>query len=819
MRYLMKILIPRIQAWWLLWLATVITISIVAASQLFTHRISLLLDRQASELMAADLLISSTEPLNDAYQKLAEEYGLKTATTISLRTAIFIDDEPQLVELKAVSSTYPLRGTLERKSALLSEPQKVQQGPAAGELWIDSKLAARLNSELELGTLTLPARWILSYEPDRGGSLFNMAPRLMMHVDDLPQTGLLVPGSRARYRLLVAGELPTLQKFEKFVRPLLSEGQSLQTLETARPEMRNALDRTRKFFALSIVLTLVIAMIAIAISARYAATRESTRVAVLRTFGISTLRLVRYYLNQMFKVWLWSLPVGLLVGYVAQFPLQWTLGQWFGSRLPETDAWPYVLAALIGLVSLLGFSMPHVLAVLDTPPMQVFRQSVRMVSRKKTLILIFSSLLTLFLVLMLIVNHLQLASVLFVLVLLMAAVIPLILKLVLKMLQQYAKNRFWMFQYVITRLLSHQRNALFVMSGFSLTLLSVLIISQVKDQLIEQWEMQLPANKPNYFLVNIPADEVDSLTRFLQQQQVPSSQAYALIRTRLVAINQQDVKAIPFDNDRAQRLVNHVFNISFSERLPEDNVILDGQWFSDMPDPAGFSVEQGMAESLGIEVGDSLRFSVAGESFEQKVTSIRSVVWENFQPNFFILGTASLLETKPQTWLLSAFINEQKQSVLKPLIQQFPTVTLLDISEIMQRIKGIVNRASLALKFFFAFAALSGIVVLLSALKTSNPVREMEVALLQAMGANGQQKRASQVVEFVLMGLLVGVFAAFFATLTSWVLGAWFFELPFVFSVSLWVYSLVVAVSVITLVGSLFVYRSFSVSPMSLLRS
>jgi putative ABC transport system permease protein len=815
----MYALIPRIQAWWLLWLSTVITISIVAASQIFTQRISLLLDHQAGELMAADMLIISPEPLPKRFGQQARDLGLETAITVTLRTAIFIDDEPQLVALKAVSDDYPLRGTLERKTELLGQAQRIDHGPGAGELWIDSKIAAQMNRNIELGKLTLPASWILSFEPDRGGSLFNLAPRILMHLEDLPSTGLLIPGSRARYRLLVAGDPLALQQYETLIRPLLNETQQLQTLETARPEMRNALERTRKFFALSIVLTLVIAMIAIAIAARYSATRESTKVAVMRTFGISSKRLIGYYLNQILKIWLWSLPVGLTIGYLAQFPLQWALDFWFNSKLPSTDLWPYLLASLIGLVSLLGFSLPHIMNVLDTPPMQVFRQTVTRASRHKSLVLAFSSLLTLFLVLLLIVSELKLAALLFALILVIAIVIPVILKLILKFLQLFNTHGFWLHHYLLSRLLSGQRNALFVMSGFSLTLLSVLIISQVKDQIIDEWEMQLPQDKPNYFLANIATGDVSALTEFLQQQQVPSSDAYALIRARLVAINGQNVKQVEFSNERARGLINHTFNISFSDRLPADNEIVEGKWLSDMENPEGFSVEEGMAESLGLKLGDRLRFNVGGDEFEQTVSSIRSVVWENFQPNFFILGTPQLLKTKPQTWLLSAYISPQRQAILKPIVQRFPSVTLLDISEIMQRVRSIIDRASVALQFFFVFALGSGVIVLLSALKTSSHTRELEIALLQALGASGPQKLKSQVFEFIFMGGLVGAFSAFFATLTGWIVGHWFFDLPLIFSPGLWIISIVAATVVLTLVGVLFLYHSFSISPMRLLRS
>ncbi len=811
----MKRLIPQLKAWWLLGLATLITITIVTASQLFTQRISLLLDHQASELMAADLLIASNEALSPDYLEQARQLGLQTAQTISLRTAIFIDDDAQLIELKAVSAGYPLRGALERKNGLFGAPQKVAAGPAQGEIWIDSKLAAQLHQAIDIGMSTFNASWILSYEPDRGGSLFNLAPRIMMNLDDLPATKLLVPGSRARYRLLAAGDATALQQFADLITPQLKPGEQLQTLQNARPEMRNALQRTRSFFAFSIVLTLVIAMIAIAISARYLASQEAVKVAVMRSFGISARRLLGYYLAQLFKVWLWALPLGLLLGYLAQFPLQWALGAWFGTRLPATGSAAYALAALVGLIALFGFSLPHLLRVLDASPMQVLRQMKGNTASGKALLMVAFSLLTLFVVLLLIVQQVKITLMLMAAVLLVAALIPLILKLILKLLLAITRQRFWLSHYLLSRLASAPRNALFVMTGFSLTLLSVLLISLVKDQLLEDWETQLPDNKPNYFLINIPTAQAQELTTFLQQNGVETSHPYALVRTRLAQINGQDVASVSFPSARAERLINHVFNFSYSDELPPDNAIVEGEWTPQQ----GFSVEAGMARDLGLKLGDRLQFSIEGELFEDEISSIRSVVWENFRPNFYILAPRALLQDRPQTWLLSAFIDDTHKALLKPLLERYPTVTLLDISELMGRIKGIIHSASLALQFFFLFSALCAILVLLSALKTTAAQRESEIALLQALGAKRRQKVASQVLEFLLMGLLVGSFAALFANLVGVFVGRQFFGLSFGFSPALWLYAVTAACGLITVLGSLFVARAFSTSPMKLLRS
>ncbi|MDJ0833842.1 MAG: ABC transporter permease [Gammaproteobacteria bacterium] len=815
----MQLLIPRLQSWWLLWMATVITMAIVAASQLFTDRISLLLDRQATELLAADLMINSNHALPDNLRQQARELGLQTAEVVELRTAVFIDDEPQLVELKAVSSAYPLRGRLEKKKERLSEVITSERGPEPGEIWIDIKLADQMEQALEIGFQRLSANWILHFEPDRGGSLFNLAPRIMMHMDDLAATGLLVEGSRARYKLLVAGDVAAVADFKALIEPRLAESEKLQTIENARPEMRSALERTRMFFAMSIVLTLVIAMVAIAITARYATSRESTKVAVMRSFGISSRRLMRYYLMQFGKVWLLAVPAGLLGGMLAQFPLQWMLGFWFDSRLPDASATPYLLATVVGFVSLMGFSLPPLLRLIDIPPLQVLRPGSRRQTRAKFLGQTLISLLTLFVILLLIVPNMQLASWLFVAILATATFIPLVLKLILHGLNRIGPSRFWLKNYVLSRLLSQSRNALYVMSGFSLTLLSVLLISQVKDQLLMEWERQLPLDKPNYFLVNIPTQDVEALTRFLSDNAIPASEAYALVRARLTSINQQPLDQIEFDNERAYRMANHTFNISYTDQLPFENEIVQGQWLTASDDMQQFSVEEGLANDLGLGLGDRLEFDLAGSRFSATISSIRSVVWENFQPNFFIIGTREQLAQQPQTWLLSTYISEQNRPLLKPLLQLSPSVTLLDISELMQRVKQIINRASQALEFFFVFATLAAIIVLLSALNSANRERELEIALLQALGASRQHKRWSQVFEFVLMGLLVGFFAALFANLIGSVVAQRFFDLSFGFVPHLWISSIVSAILLITLVGSLFIYRSFSISPIRLLRS
>ncbi len=363
-----------IHSYWLMFVATVITVGIVTSSQLVTNRISLLLDRQASELLAADLVILSGKKFDAEYQAVAREQGLQVSRSVSLRTAVFIDDEPQLVELKAVDAAYPLRGKLERAHEVTAPRSYAEQGPSVGEVWLDSKLAPSVGQELTLGEQAFAASWLLTYEPDRGGAIFNLAPRVLMNIEDLAQTGLVVPGSRVRYRLMFAGDQADIASFKTWLTINLKSGEEVQDLENARPEMRRALERTRKFFALAIVLTLVIAMAAIAITARYTANREAPKIAMLRAFGISQRSLFKYYLGQLGWLWIAATVVGVMLGWATQFPLQWALDGWFGKTLPQVYSLrPYLTAALVGLLALAGFSLPYLLNATATPPMQVLR--------------------------------------------------------------------------------------------------------------------------------------------------------------------------------------------------------------------------------------------------------------------------------------------------------------------------------------------------------------------------------------------------------------------------------------------------------------
>jgi putative ABC transport system permease protein len=737
-----------------------------------------------------------------------------------MRSAIFVDDEPRLIELKAVDEAYPLRGMLETAPEITGIRTATTDVPPHGEVWVDSKLAKLVGSNIQLGETVLAARRLLTYEPDRGGAIFNLAPRVLMNLDDLAATGLVVPGSRVKHRMSFAGEADAVTRFKIWLTINIKPGEEIQDLENARPEMRRALERTRKFFALAIVLTLVIAMAAIAITARFTAAREAPKVAMLRAFGISQMSLLKYYLRQLGALWIAATLVGIGIGWCTQFPLQWALDGWFGKALPQVNSLrPFVTAALVGLLALAGFSLPYLVNATATPPMQVLRTALNRRSWLRGLLISGSAIIAVFAVLMLLMQSSVLAVGTLGMVLACALILPLLLGMMLRVLLLSSRRRFWLRQYLLSRLRSASRGAIYVMSGFSLVLIAILLIAVVKDELLGEWQAQLPDDIPNYFLINIRSEDVAGIEAFLRQRDIETSTPYALVRGRMAQINSVDVDKIDFSDPRAEHTVTHTFNMTYADALPDQNRIVAGKWLSESDDPAQVSVEQGLAERLQLNIGDRLTMTVGSQRLEATVTSIRSVLWENFKPNFYLIANAGLIESFPQTWLLSALIEDSNKADLKLLLQRYPSITLLDISELMARVRGIVDRASVALQFFFLFALGSALIVLLAAIQTGRHEREVESALLRALSATTGQLYRVHVLEYTLMGGLIGFFSAAFASVAGWAISEYFFDMEFQPSATVWIYSMLSATLVLTLAGTLVSRRVYNVSPMKVLRS
>ena len=795
--------------------AAVISITIITASQLFTDKISRLLDLQASELLASDALVLSSAPINPAFIKMAQEQNIQIAQTVTLRTAIFTGAGLQLVELKAVDSAYPLRGHLETKESAFGDVTQRKQGPNKGELWIDQQIAELITEPfVELGQLTLKPNKILSLEPDRGGSLFNLAPRIMIHLDDLDKAELILPGSRVKYYVLFSAKADVIKEFLASIKPQLSADESIQSLQNARPEMRTALERVRNFFAFGIIMTLVISMSAVALSARYIASLEARKVAVMRVFGVSQKRLLGYYLKQILMVWILAVPIGWALGWLTQIPIEWLLGQLFNNNLPDSGLLPYGMGALFGIIGLFGFSVPFLLVLLQTSPNNVLRSMQWQYAPRQYGVFIAVVMVLGLLLLVLIQDwKLSLASLLAILVI--VSVVPLGIKLLLISIKRLLGSTFWLRGFVISRLLNKQRNALFIMTAFMMTLLSVLLVGVVKDDLFSDWQGMLKPDTPNYFAINIQKNEAPKLAKLLESNGLDASNLYPLVNSRITHINQTAINDIELTHTRGQHFKSHVFKISAAQKLPAENEIIGGQW----PPPKGtVSIEKSMADILNLKINDQLIFDIAGQSFNATVSSIRSVVWENFKPNFYVLSTHEAIQDLPQTYIMSVYVPESKSDALITLHKQFPSVTWLDITQLMGRIKQLIDRSALALEFFFVFALIAGIVVLLSSVLASQQQRISEIALLKSFGVSRQQIIKAQVAEFALMGAVIGFIASTLASIAGWAVSHYLFDIAYSLNPWLWLIGLGSSIFLLSVTGLYAVKNTYESSPMQLLR-
>lgn len=795
--------------------AAVISMTVITASQLFTDKISRLLDLQASELLAADALVLSNAPVNPQFLKIAQQYHLKSAQTISLRTALFAQDELKLVELKAVDSAYPLRGHLETQQQPLGKVTKTQQGPSQGELWIDQQVAELISeAQLELGQLALKPNKILSLEPDRGGSLFNLAPRMMIHLDDLDKTQLISAGSRVKYHFLFSGDTQAIKQFLEHITPMLSIAESVQSLQNARPEMRTALERVRNFFAFGIIMTLLISMSAIALSARYIASLEARKVAVMRVFGVSQKSLLHYYLKQILWLWILAIPLAWGLGWLSQVPIEWLLGHWFSNALPNSGVLPYFMGALIGAIGLFGFSIPFLLVLLKTSPNNVLR-SMQWQFAPRQYGLFVAVVFVLAIMLFVLIKDWKLSLASLMVILTIVAIVPLVIKLLLASLKKILNQRFWLRGFIISRLLNKQRNALFVMTAFMMTLLSVLLVAVVKDDLLADWQGMLKSDTPNYFAINIQQNEAPLLTKALEQLNLDASNLYPLVNARISHINDVALNDIELSHTRGQHFKTRVFKISASSSLPDENKIIAGAW---PPQKGTVSIEQSMADILNLNIADKINFDITGQPFMFTISSIRRVVWENFKPNFYVLSNQNEIKNMPQTSIMSVYVPEQKKPSLVALHKQFPSITWLDITQLMGRIKHLIDRSALALEFFFAFAVIAAVLVLLSSVLASQQQRITEIALLKSFGVTKKSMLIAQIAEFSLMGFMVGFIASSLASLAGWGVSHFLFGITYTLNPYLWIIGLGSSILLLSLTGLLAVKNTYNSSPMQLLR-
>ena len=811
----------------LLFVALCIAVAAVSAVGFLADRVGRALELEARQMLGADLVVVADQALDESFQREAEKRGLRTAQTLVFPSMVMADGRAQLVEIKAVSAGYPLRGQLRTASQPGAADIAVNRGPQAKSVWVDERLYSALGlspaANIQVGQLALPMSALLTREPDRSMNLFAMAPRLLMHLDDVPASGLIQFGARVRYRLLIAGPEPALADWRNWANGQLARGQRLEDIENARPEIRTALDKAQRFLGLATLLTVILSAIAVALAARRYMQRHLDACAVLRCLGTTQGRLLRLHALSFLFMALAAALLGVLLGFAAHFVLVSAMADLVATNLPWPGLHPALEGGLVAGVLLFGFAMPPLLQLARVPTLRVLR---RELGPPAPLAVIGYGL-----------GFLLLCGLIF------RAAGDFRLGALAIAGFSGALLLFWMLAWGAIRLTSRWRGGVGFGAKFGwrqglatlarhgtantlkivalgIGLMALLLLGVTRLELVDAWQKSVPADAPNRFVINIQPEQRDAVAQWLAGQGIAAELA-PMVRARLQRINDKPVSAADFpEDDRAQRLIEREFNLSWRASLPVGNEITAGRWFAAAPTGQAHeaSVEAGLAKTLGISLGDRLVFSVAGVEKAVTVSSLRKLDWDSMRVNFFVLTPPGVLDDAPASYITSFHLPAERRQAASQLVAAFPNLTVVDIDAILAQIQSVVGQVVGAVQFVFLFTLAAGAVVLYAAFLSAIDERRFELAVMRALGARREQLRQALLVELAAVGTLAGLIAALGAAGLGQLLARQVFQIEPAFSLTS---PLIVAAScalATTFAGWLGMRRLLSVPPLEALR-
>lgn len=773
----------------LLALAVLLAVAALTAVGFFADRLERGLARDARALLGGDAVIASDQPAPAELVARARELGLSTATSLSFPSMGRAPDElggaARLVAVKAVSAGYPLRGALQLRAAPDAPVREVAGAPPHGEAWADpallDALQLRVGDDLLLGDSAFKITQLIAVEPDRGAGFMAFAPRVLVNEADLAETGLVQPASRISYRLALAAPPGGERRLADYVawadariKSVPLRGVRLESLDSGRPEMRQTLDRAGKFLNLVALLAALLAAVATGIAARDFAQRHLDDCAMQRVLGLPQGRIARAYALEFAGVGLAASIGGVLVGLLVHLGFVWLLAGLVGAQLPPPGPMPALFGLGVGMTLLLGFGLPPVLQLARVPPLRVMRRDVG--EPKAASLGVLAAGVAGFVALLLAVSAdpklgliavggFAAAAALFALLSWLAVVL-------LKRAVPEARAPRWLI--LATRqIAARPAFAVLQVSALALGLLALVLLVLLRTDLIDSWRRATPADAPDRFVINIQPDQTDAFRALLQHDGVERYDWYPMIRGRLVAVNGEPANGDGLSDDRAKRLLEREFNLSHSATLPAHNLLAGGRWQPDEAD--GISVEEGLAQTLGLKLGDRLRFDIAGQPREGRITSLRKVDWASMRVNFFVLFPVADMPGLPVTYI-AAFRAPPVKGFDNALSRQFPNVTNVDVSASLGQVQRVLDQVVRAVEFLFGFTLATGLVVLFAAVTATREARAREYGLMRALGASASLLAKVQRTELLGVGALAGLLASLAALAVGWALARWAFE-------------------------------------------
>jgi len=803
--------------------AIALAVAALTAVGFLTDRIGRAVERQANEILAADLRLRTPDPIPVEWHEMAAEYGLRSAETQTFPSVVFAGNLSSLATIKGVSNGYPLRGDVRVSDSLFGE-QRIADGiPNSGSVWADGALMARLavsvGDYVSVGESKMRIDAVLRYRPDQSIGFASLAPSLLIGTRDLPSTGLVTVGSRVRYALLVAGEEGAVNEFYEMVEPILPDSVRSRNREEGSDRANNAADRAQRFLSLTAVISLLLSAVAIAMSARRFAHRRMDTVALMKSLGASQRFVITAASVQLVLLGFLGVIAGSILGFVVEQIVTEMLADIIQGDLPSVGISPVLLASGSALILLVGFAMPSLIQLRNTPPLRVLRHD-EMPPPPSRLVVAGTSLIAVAAMLYQAIGDGLMLLIVLGGMLVVSATLYVAGRVLVALMGRFRGGAGIAWRYGLANVARRGRDSTVQVVAFGLGLTVLLLLTFVRTDLLEGWQQTLDENAPNNFLINIQPQERASIAEIIQSGGVAAPIFVPMVRARMQTINGEDVKTREYPEEDGKWMANREQNLTWAEHLSASNEVVKGDWW-----PAGYdgeplvSLEEDAARELGVDLGDRLQFLVAGQEIALRVSSFRKINWDSFQPNFFMVLSPGALDGYPTTFVASLKIGDDKKNVLLNLVRKHPTVSIIDIETILEQIKSIIDKASLAVQAVFVFTLAAGIAVLFAAVQSTIDERRFESALLRALGVRRRTVLFGVLTEFAALGFAAGLLASAGASILAAIVAIQLFELEYMFNLSLWVAGLVGGISLVCASGFVAARGAINAPPMDVLRA
>ena len=731
----------------LIFSALVLAVAVVTSVALLAERVERALVKESSSFLAADLVVSSSQATDSDWLERAEQQGIRTARIASFASMTFAGDEMHLASIKAVESSYPLRGAVKRSTVPFatdeSDIESVMSGPKPGDLWVDARLLPLLNIELgdtvDVGDGSFKVSHILIEEPDSGSSFSAYGARILMNWSDLPASGVIQPGSRVSYRFLIAAAEDNADNFDDYVDWLnqqLDVHDRIITPDEAQASIASTMDKGRRFLLLAGSIGVVLAGIALALASHHFANGQLLQVALFKSWGISANRVRKLYIQQIVLLAIGGSLMGLLIGWGFHQLLVSAVREWLPIALPMAGARPWITGFATGILCLIGFTLPALWHLPTQSPLAVLRRDTQVKSLNSLMRGSLGVLTVAVLLFWYSENfYLSMAILLgFAITALASIGVGLVL---LRLGKTYGHWMGSIWRLALSNLWRRKKPSLIQMVGFSGAIALLMIMTVVRTSLVDEWRWQLAEDAPNHFLVNVAAYELEGVKNLVDQRELETAGWYSMVRGRITHLNNQLPSEVAKDGHESLR---RELNLSWTSDLPEGNKIIQGQWWGTGNEStnnlAPVSLEEELLHELGLAIGDTVTFSVGGLSFDAVITSTRSLNWDSMTPNFYFLFPEGYLEDYPRTHMTSLYIPSEDKLLINDLLRKYPTVQVIELDKIIDRIRSIVSQVTRGLEMMTLLILGCGILVMFAAVSLSMNERLQESAILRTLGSS-----------------------------------------------------------------------------------